>query len=165
MELTTRWLGVPLYLSVALLIASAGAGGAEREDVATKPTQTRGVANANQWVIHYIACWNERDPVKRRKLVADTWAEEGAYVDAHRNAKGLEALDAMLAKAQEAYPGYRLRLISKIETHNRFVRFSWAAGGSEETPLYLGGTDFVSLTEDGRAQSVVGFVDAAPAAP
>jgi hypothetical protein len=31
--------------------------------------------------------------------------------------------------------------------------------------LYLAGTDFVTLSEDGRASSVVGFVDASPAAP
>jgi hypothetical protein len=45
------------------------------------------------------------------------------------------------------------------------VRFSWAAGGTDEAPLYLGGTDFVTLGDDGRAVSVVGFVDATPAAP
>jgi hypothetical protein len=46
----------------------------------------------DQWVIHYIACWNEHDVVKRRGLVAQTWAGEGAYVDAHRKARGQEAL-------------------------------------------------------------------------
>jgi hypothetical protein len=121
--------------------------------------------NVNQWVINYIGCWNERDAAKRRALVAKTWADAGAYMDAHRNAMGQEAVDTMLAKAQEAYPGYRLRVISKIEAHNHYVRFSWGAGGTDQAPLYLGGTDFVILGEDGRALSVVGFVDASPAAP
>ena len=53
-------------------------------------------------------------------------------MDAHRKATGQESLDAMLAKTQEAYPGFRLRLIGKIEAHSRFVRFSWAAGGTDE---------------------------------
>jgi len=67
----------------------------EREDAATKlPEPKSSVVNVNQWVIHYIACWNEHDAVRRRSLIAQTWAEAGAYVDAHRNAKGLEALDA-----------------------------------------------------------------------
>jgi hypothetical protein len=43
------------------------------------------------------------------------------------------------------------------------VRFSWAAGGSNEAPLYLGGTDFATLAPDGRINIVTGFIDAAPA--
>jgi SnoaL-like domain len=160
----TRWIGAPLFLSMAVLMGSAASTTTERE-ATTKLPEGNQVMSVNQWVIHYIACWNEHDAVKRRRLIAQTWAEAGAYVDAHRNAKGQDALDAMLAKAQETYSGFRLRLISKIEAHSRFVRFSWAAGGTDEAPLYLGGTDFVTLGEDGRASSAVGFVDASPAAP
>ena len=160
-----RWIGIPLFVCVAILIVSAAATAGEPDDTTKLPEARNSIMNVNLWVIHYIACWNERDSVKRRKLVAETWAEEGAYEDAHRKATGQEALDAMLAKAQETYPGFRLRLISKIEAHSRFVRFSWGAGGTDAAPLYLGGTDFVTLGEDGRASSVVGFVDASPAAP
>jgi len=165
MEYFTRWIGVPLYLGVAMLMGSAASAASESEASSKLPEAEIPVMNVNQWVIHYLACWNERDAVKRRRLIAQTWVAAGAYVDAHRNAKGQEALDAMLAKAQESHPGFRLRLISKIEAHSRFVRFSWGAGGTDEAPLYLGGTDFVTLGEDGRAVSVVGFVDASPAAP
>jgi hypothetical protein len=165
MEYFTRWIGVPLYLGVAMLMGSAASTAGESEGTSKPPESEVPVMNVNQWVIHYIACWNERDAVKRRRLIAQTWVAAGAYVDAHRKARGQEALDGMLAKAQETHPGFRLRLISKIEAHGRFVRFSWGAGGTDEAPLYLGGTDFVTLGEDGRAVSVVGFVDASPAAP
>jgi SnoaL-like domain len=161
----TCWIGAPLLLSMALVMGNAASTAGEREATTKLPEPRSSIMNVNQWVINYISCWNEHDVVKRRRLVAQTWAEEGAYVDAHRRATGQEALDAMLAKAQETYPGFRLRLIGKIETHSRFVRFSWGAGGTDEAPLYLGGTDFVTLGEDGRALSVVGFVDASPAAP
>jgi hypothetical protein len=165
MEFLTRWIRVLVFLITAALMGSAVSMAGEREAAAKPAEPVSPAINVNQWVIHYIACWNEHDAVKRRSLIAQTWAEAGAYVDAHRNAKGLQGLDAMLAKAQETYPGYRLRLIGKIEAHSRFVRFSWGAGGTDEAPLYLGGTDFVTLGEDGRASSVVGFVDASPAAP
>jgi hypothetical protein len=69
----------------------------------------------------------------------------------------------MLATTQAQFPGYCLNLISGIEAHNNFVRFSWAAGGSNEAPLYLGGTDFATLAPDGRISVVAGFIDAAPA--
>ena len=117
----------------------------------------------NEIVIRYIAAWNERDPKRRRDLVAETWVEEGCYIDAHRQGAGHAAIDAMLAAAQVQFPGYRVNLVSGIETHNNFVRFSWAAGGTTEAPLYLGGTDFATLAPDGRIKTVAGFVDAAPA--
>lgn len=121
------------------------------------------MSNANELVVNYIAAWNEQDPKRRREIVARTWTDGGSYVDAHRKGVGHEAIDAMIAVAQTMFPGYRIRLISKIEAHNGHVRFSWAAGGTEQAPLYLGGTDFCVVASDGRLQSVVGFVDAAPA--
>jgi SnoaL-like domain len=121
------------------------------------------MTHVNETIVRYIAAWNERDPKRRRDLVAQTWAEDGSYVDAHRNGTGHSAIDAMLATAQSQFPGYRIGLISGIETHNNFARFSWKAGGTNEAPLYLGGTDFATLAPDGRIKTVAGFIDAAPA--
>jgi hypothetical protein len=122
------------------------------------------MSNVNELVVNYVAAWNERDPKRRRDLVAKTWSESGTYVDAHRRGDGIDAIDAMIQTAQERFPGYRVRLVSGIETHNGAVRFSWAAGGAPEAPLYLAGTDFAVVGAGGRFQSVTGFTDAAPAA-
>lgn len=119
--------------------------------------------NVNELVARYIATWNERLPDRRRMLVATTWTENGTYTDAHRHGAGHDEIDRMIETAQKHFPGYRLGLVSGIEAHNDHVRFSWAAGGSSEAPLYLAGTDFAEIADDGRLRSVVGFVDAAPA--
>ena len=121
------------------------------------------MANVNELVVSYLAAWNERDAKKRRDLIAKTWTDDGRYVDAHRRGVGHAEIDAMIAAAQDAFPGYRLRLVTGIEAHNGFVRFSWAAGGAPDAPLYLGGTDFAIQGGAGRLESVIGFVDAAPA--
>ncbi len=121
------------------------------------------MANVNEIVVSYLAVWNERDPQRRRDLIAKTWTEGGRYVDGHRNGVGHDGIDAMIATAQQAFPGYRLRLVSGIEAHNGYVRFSWGAGATPEAPLYIGGTDFAVIGQDGRLESVVGFSDAAPA--
>jgi len=121
------------------------------------------MSDVNELVINYLAAWNERDARRRRELVAKTWGERGSYVDARRRATGIDAIDAMIQTAQKQFPYYRLRLVSGIETHTGHVRFSWSAGGTPDAPLYLGGTDFASVGDDGRLQSVVGFTDAAPA--
>jgi hypothetical protein len=54
--------------------------------------------------------------------------------------------------------------VSRIEAHNSYVHFTWAAGGAARAPLYFRGTDFAIRANDGRLQSVAGFTDAAPAA-
>jgi hypothetical protein len=119
--------------------------------------------NVNELVARYMATWNERVPDRRRTLVASTWTEDGTYTDAHRHGAGHDEIDRMIETAQQHFPGYRLGLVSGIEAHNGHVRFSWAAGGLSEAPLYLAGTDFAEVADDGRLKSVVGFVDAAPA--
>jgi hypothetical protein len=122
------------------------------------------MSNVNELVVRYLAAWNERDDERRRELVAKTWTEGGTYIDAHRSGVGHKAIDAMIKAAQEQFPGYRVRLVSGIEAQNSYVRFSWAAGGAPEAPLYLAGTDF-AIIANGRMQTVAGFTDAAPAAP
>jgi hypothetical protein len=129
-----------------------------------RKAKEKSMTNVNETVVRYLAAWNERDPKRRRELVAAAWAEDGSYVDAHRKSKGHDAIDAMIATTQAHFPGYRLNLVSGIEAHNNFVRFSWEAGGTAEAPLYLGGTDFADLAADGRIRNVAGFTDAAPAA-
>jgi hypothetical protein len=150
--------------SAALAFAGAGAmtlgAGAA---VADGPGPAPVIGNVNELVVRYIAAWNERDAERRRDLIAKTWTTDGTYIDAHRRGIGHDGIDTMIAAAQAQFPEYRLRLVSGIETHNGYLRFRWAAGGSAEAPLYLAGTDFAVVADDGGFKSVTGFVDAAPA--
>jgi hypothetical protein len=122
------------------------------------------MSSINEIVVTYISAWNERDSKRRKDLIAKTWTEDGTYLDAHRRGDGHDGIDAMIDAAQRQFPGYRLALKSGIEAHNGRARFSWAAGGTPDAPLYIGGTDFVVADADGRLKSVIGFLDAAPAA-
>ena len=128
----------------------------------SKDSKDSDISNVNELVVRYLATWNERNDERRRGLVAKTWVEDGSYVDAHRSGHGHAGIDAMIKAAQQQFPGFQLRLVSGIEAYPGFARFSWAAGGSPEAPLYLAGTDFVTIT-GGRLQTVAGFTDAAPA--
>lgn len=121
------------------------------------------MSTVNELVVSYLAAWNERDPQRRRELVAKTWAENGIYVDAHRRGDGVAGIDTMIGTTQNQFPGYTFHLTSGIETQNGYARFSWVAGGLPEAPLYFGGTDFAIVGTDGRFETVAGFVDAAPA--
>jgi SnoaL-like domain len=116
-------------------------------------------------VDRYLAAWNERDPSRRRVLIADTWTEEGYYVDPHRRGDGHNGIDAMIQAVQERFPTYRFRLSSVVDAHNDRVRFTWEAGGTENAPMHFVGTDFGVISKDGRFESITGFVDVGPGAP
>src|ERR1700759_2395841 len=118
------------------------------------------MSNINEVVVRYVAAWNERDPKRRRDLIANTWCEDGVYRDVHRHGEGPDAIDAGIDVAQRQFQDYRIALKSGIEAHNGYARFSWAAGGTPAAPLYLGGTDFVIVADDGPLESVIGFVGA-----
>ena len=120
------------------------------------------MTSINETVANYIAAWNETDAGRRRDVIARTWTEDGSYLDSHRDSTGHAAIESMIGAVQQQFPGYRFRLCSGIEAHHGRVRFSWIAGGTEQAPLYFGGTDFATLAPDGRLQAVTGFVDAMP---
>lgn len=121
------------------------------------------MSNVNQLVTQYIAAWNERAANRRRDIIASTWTEDGTYVDAARRGNGHQGIDQMIEAVQQHFAGYQFRLVSGIETHNGYVRFTWAAGGTPDAPLYFRGTDFGVIGNDGRFKSVTGFTDAKPA--
>jgi hypothetical protein len=118
--------------------------------------------SVNETVAGYVAAWNETDGRRRRAIIERTWSDGGTYLDSHREGAGHAGIDAMIAAAQTQFPGYRLRLSSGIEVHHDCVRFSWSAGGSDVAPLFIAGTDFAVLSEDGRFRAVTGFIDAMP---
>lgn len=110
-------------------------------------------------VDRYIATWNEREPDRRRELVGDTFADGASYVDAHRSGDGPDEIDAMIATAQDQFPGHRIELIFGPDAHNDRVRFAWQLLGPDG-PVG-GGTDFATVAPEGRLGSVTGFSDPA----
>ena len=109
----------------------------------------------------YIAIWNEGDAERRRQLVARTWSEDASYVDPLMSGAGQDGIDAMIAAAQEQFPGHRFELVDGPDAHHDRVRFTWQlvaeAGGA---PVAVG-LDFGTLAPDGRLHSVTGFLTAA----
>ena len=73
-------------------------------------------------VDRYLAAWNERSPGRRRALIADTWVDQGYYVDPHRRGEKHDGIDAMIQAVQERFPTYRFRLSSAVDVHNDRVR-------------------------------------------
>lgn len=127
-------------------------------------TATEADAVTSDLIDHYIAMWNESDPMERRTLIAETFAPSATYLDPVAQAEGRESIDAMVAGVQARFPGHRFRRTGKVDQHNDRLRFQWALAPGDGEPLVIG-TDFAVLGPDQRMQSVTGFFDLLPPQP
>ncbi|WP_213955605.1 nuclear transport factor 2 family protein [Variovorax sp. dw_954] len=109
----------------------------------------------------YIALWNEPDAARRQQMLEAGWAEDARYVDPMGRASGHEEISSMIGVVQAHYPGFRFALAGKADSHGDNLRFSWTLGPSGAADL-IQGTDFAQL-DDGKLQSVTGFLDKVPA--
>ena len=109
----------------------------------------------------YIAIWNETDAVRRQQLIRQIWTPDASYVDPLAQVAGHSGIDALVTGVHQQFPGSEFRRTSAIDAHHNCVRFGWelAANGA----AFAGGVD-VGLLDDGKLQSIVGFLDFAPKA-
>ena len=107
----------------------------------------------------YLAAWNESDPKRRRALVEQTFAADADYLDPLMSGAGRDGIDAMIAGAQQAYPGHRFELAAGPDAHHDRVRFSWHLRGPDGNGPVATGIDFGTLAGDGRLRAVTGFLE------
>jgi hypothetical protein len=109
----------------------------------------------------YVASWNETDPTRRKSALAASCAASATYRDPVMVSDGQAGLDAMLAGVQAKFPGFVLKRISKVDSHNGAVRFAWSLGPASGPPV-VEGVDFATLSADGKLANIVGFIDKMP---
>ena len=109
----------------------------------------------------YIACWNQTDPGLRRKLIDEVWAPGASYTDPLGEAAGHDAIDAMIAEAQQQFPGFSFTLLGPVDSHHRQGRFTWGLGPDGAEPVVIG-FDVAVTGDDGRLTRVLGFLDKVP---
>jgi len=110
---------------------------------------------------NYIACWNEIDIDRRRALLETHWRAEASYVDPLMAGTNLLEVEALIAAVQARFPGHSFTLKDGAEGHNGRVRFSWSLGDNKAPhgPAIAHGTDFVTVSDDGKIAAVTGFLD------
>lgn len=121
------------------------------------------MTNTDDLIDRYIAIWNEQDGPSRRALIERTWSGDARYVDPMQSGDGRDGIDTMIAAVQGKFPGYRFRRAGAADGHNGHVRFGWDLVGPDGGAAVVGGTDFATISGDGRLQTVIGFIDMAPA--
>ena len=110
----------------------------------------------------YIDLWNERAQNRRRELLSENWTADASYVDPLMRGDGHAGIDAMIAAVQGKFPGFRFTRVSPVDAHGEHLRFTWELGPAGEPALVVG-TDFATISADGRLARMTGFIDRAPA--
>jgi hypothetical protein len=124
----------------------------------TKPPKEIAMNTATTIAEQYLAAWNERDPVARRAKVATTFTLEAAYVDPMGRGDGHLGIDNLIGAVQGSFPAHRFELAGTPDSHNDAIRFSWSLVNPAGEPV-AHGTDFGTVSPDGRLSSVTGFLD------
>jgi hypothetical protein len=109
----------------------------------------------------YLDAWNEADPVKRRDLIEEVFADGATYTDPLAAVAGLAGIDEFVAGAQQQFAGLRFRLAGPVDGHHDTARFTWhlgPEGAAEPTAI---GFDVVVL-QDEKIRQVLGFLDKMP---
>jgi hypothetical protein len=126
-------------------------------------TTTRKEIVMNDLVDRYLACWNETDPEARRALIAQHWSPRPSYTDPVAAVTGRKAIEETIGAVQERFPGFAFSPVGPVDAHHRQARFTWGLGPADAEPVIVG-FDVVVLDDDGRIDTVLGFLDKVPGA-
>jgi uncharacterized tellurite resistance protein B-like protein len=145
---------------------------------AIAPAETR-TTEAEQLADRYIALWNEADPERRRRLIAELWTEDGSHIlqppqemreiaarpglgmAATLEARGHAELEARAASAYEQWVGsdeLSFRRRDDVERLDDVVKFHWEAV-SPDGEVTAVGLDFLVLGADGRIRRDYVFIE------
>ena len=116
----------------------------------------------NDLIGKYLETWNETDPVRRQKLIAEVFAADAQYTDPLAEVRGRGAIDALIDAVQKQFPGFVFTPAGPVDAHQQQVRFTWGLGPDGAEPPVIG-FDVAVTDEAGQIASVYGFLDKVPA--
>jgi hypothetical protein len=112
-------------------------------------------------VERYLATWNDPDPTTRRAAIDEFWAPAATYVDPLAAVAGADGLDAVIAGAQQQFPGLEFRLEGDVDAHHNLARFTWELGPADGDAFVVG-FDVAVLDDNHQITAIHGFLDKIP---
>ena len=104
----------------------------------------------------YCEVWGEPDGARRAAMLAEVWAEGGAYTDPTVHAAGAKELLAHIARVLEKRPGAKVVRTSAVDAHHDLARFEWHVVQPDGKVLRRG-IDIAVLSGDGKIRRMMGF--------
>jgi hypothetical protein len=144
----------------------------------TTPPETR-IREAEQLADRYVAVWNEPDPERRRRVIAELWTEDGSQIlqppqeireiaaspgigmAATLEARGHAELEARAATSYEQWvgsDGLSFRRRDDVDRLHDVVKFHWEAV-SQDGQVTAVGLVVLILAIDGRIRRDYVFIE------
>ncbi len=117
---------------------------------------------ASALIDQYLAAWNETDAVARRELINTAWAKDGVYTDPLASVSGVDAIDQVIAGAQEQFGGLQFVRGDVLDTHHNIARFTWELVTEPGAEPLVVGFDVAAVDSNNKITSVYGFIDKMP---
>jgi hypothetical protein len=111
----------------------------------------------------HLAGYCEPDAVRRIALLQSVWSTTGRLIDPPFDGTGPEGIAALVDAVLEHYPAHTFRRTSAVDTHHTYARYGWELVAPDGT-VAVGGTDVMTVTDDGRIETIVGFFGDLPPA-
>ena len=107
--------------------------------------------------------FSERDPGRRRRAIAELYAEDCAFYDAEGESISQAAVSDRVGRIlDEAPPGFALSLVGPAEVIHDLGRLRWRTGPAGAPPV-LSGMD-VAVFADGKIRTLYTFIETPVAA-
>lgn len=108
--------------------------------------------------------FGQRNPGRRRRAIAELYAEDCALYDAHGERIGQAAVSDRVGRIlDESPPGSAFSLVAPAEVIHDLGRLRWRTG-PPGAPSVLSGMD-VAVFADGKIQTLYTFIEAPAASP
>lgn len=114
-------------------------------------------ATATLLMRNLLEIFGEADPARRRAAIAELWAADGLFVDAHARVVGHDQLDEAVAGLHARFPGFVFTALGAPETFFEIGRLAWGHGPAGEAPQ-ASGCDVVTV-KDGQIAALYTFLD------
>jgi hypothetical protein len=145
---------------------------------ATTPPETR-IREAEHLADRYVALWNQPEPERRRRVIAELWTEDGSQIlqppqeiremaaspgigmAATLEARGHAELEARAATSYEQWvgsDGLSFRRGDDVDRLHDVVKFHWEAV-SQDGQVTAVGLVFLILATDGRIRRDYVFIE------
>ena len=109
--------------------------------------------NAQRLADRYAAVWNETDPERRRRAIAELWTPNGRHYVNTREARGYAALEQRITGSYEKNVrdgGRRFRAAQDARVLRDAVTFHWEMLPADSDEVIATGLEFLILDCEGR---------------
>lgn len=109
--------------------------------------------NANELADRYVAVWNEKDGVKRKRQIAELWVTEGEHYVEQRKVVGYEALEERIVHSHNEFvrdAGNRFRAVPGARREGDVVTFYWEMLPANADTVLGKGLEFLVITDAGK---------------